>query len=289
MDIGSHIANVQRPGYSTDGGAKAGYEQLTEPDGIRLPFGALNARAPLRFNLIVPAHPQSTAKVVSCGVHAQPNCSALVEHLRSFVWLETPVMASVLILLTCSLLVFQVTGYCGPLTSFETAPCSVFSREPGYELREYPGGQLVELSIENSTFEAATFAGFFRLASYLNGDNRHDVQVPIVLPFMVQPASSVDGYRVGLYLPRSVGDAPSPRDRSMRIREAHRSIQAVIGPFPAFAINETNYLHNTRQLMRFLQRDGLRYNPSSVIYAAYINPADLLTIHQEVHLQVLFD
>lgn len=68
----------------------------------------------------------------------------------------------------------------------------------------------MESVIANSSFEAATFTGFYRCFNFISGKNSEDMKIEMTGPVHIKPVPQANGYSVGFFVPsRSVQQKPS--------------------------------------------------------------------------------
>jgi len=179
---------------------------------------------------------------------------------------------------------------CGPQISIETPACDFVGEGNGYELRKYPEGEIwVETLVENSTFDSATFTGFYRCFFFISGRNSKSMKIEMTAPVHITPVPTENGYKIGFFVPsrfKSVNDLPQPSDPKVKFYEPKGAVTAVIGPFGGFP-TATDYEAKFAELKKALVKDGLKFDESSVVYAGYSSPFEFRNRKQEVHVNIV--
>ncbi|KAJ7562192.1 hypothetical protein O6H91_03G058200 [Diphasiastrum complanatum] len=179
---------------------------------------------------------------------------------------------------------------CGPQLSIETPACEVVDKRDGYELRKYPAGQIwVETLVANTSYLVATSVGFYRCFFYISGQNSESEQIEMTAPVHIQPAPEADGYKIAFFAPsrfKSVHDLPRPLDPNVRFSVPEASMYAVLGPFGGFP-GESEYSKKWQKLKEALEKDKVTFHESTVLYAGYSSPFEIINRKQEVHVQVV--
>lgn len=179
---------------------------------------------------------------------------------------------------------------CGPQVSIETPQCSVVEKRDTYELRDYNVKEIwVETLVPNSTFEMASFTGFYRCFNFISGKNSKNMKIEMTGPVHIKPTPDANGYKVAFFVPsrfKSVNDLPTPSDPKVHFYEPEKAVTAVIGPFGGFPTNK-DYEAKFEELKKALDKDGLKYNESTVTYAGYSSPFQFKNRKQEVHVDLV--
>ncbi|CAK9208415.1 unnamed protein product [Sphagnum jensenii] len=179
---------------------------------------------------------------------------------------------------------------CGPQISIETPACDVVGKGNGYELRKYPDAQIwVETLVENSTYNLATSIGFVRCFLFISGGNSKNMEIEMTGPVHITPVLSEAGYKTGFFVPsrfKSVNDLPTPRDPKIKFNVHKEAVMAVIGPFGGFP-GDFDYEAEFSQLKKYLDKDGLKYDESSAVFAGYSSPFEIRNRQQEVHVKIV--
>lgn len=81
----------------------------------------------------------------------------------------------------------------------------------------------------------------------------------------------------------SAGDLPRPTNPSVEFVVTEETVQAVIGPFGGFP-SDSDYKKKWQQLKSELDKEGIGYDESSVVYAGYSSPFEIFNRKQEVHV-----
>jgi hypothetical protein len=91
---------------------------------------------------------------------------------------------------------------CGPQIPIETPTCDFLGEGNGYELRKYPEGEIwVETLVGNSTFDSATFTGFYRCFFFISGRNSKSMKIEMTAPVHITPVPTKNGYKIGFFVP----------------------------------------------------------------------------------------
>lgn len=85
---------------------------------------------------------------------------------------------------------------------------------------------------------------------------------------------------------KTVNDLPTPSDPSVHFYQPGGALKAVIGPFGGFP-TEKDYEAKFAELKKALDKDGLKYDESTIIYAGYSSPFQFRGRQQEVHVNVV--
>ncbi|CAM6127567.1 unnamed protein product [Calypogeia fissa] len=176
---------------------------------------------------------------------------------------------------------------CGPQLSIETPKCKVVEKRDGYELRSYPKGQIwVQAVVEDSSYTVATVVGFYRCFYFISGQNEKKMAIEMTGPVLIKPVPEKSGYSISFFAPSrfaSPDDLPKPNDANLKFVETEETIQAVIGPFGGFP-TASDYTKKWEELKSKLDKDGVKYDESTVVYAGYSSPFEIFNRKQEVHV-----
>jgi hypothetical protein len=179
---------------------------------------------------------------------------------------------------------------CGPQVDIETPACTVVESKSGYELRKYPEGEIwVETVVEDSTFESASFTGFYRCFNFISGKNSEGMKIEMTGPVHITPVPKSKGYSIGFFVPsrfKSINDLPIPSDPKVHFYQPKGAVKAVIGPFGGFP-SDKDYEEKFAELKQSLANDGLKYDESTVVYAGYSSPFQFRNRKQEVHVNII--
>lgn len=83
-----------------------------------------------------------------------------------------------------------------------------------------------------------------------------------------------------------MNDLPKPTDPNVHFYQPEGALKAVIGPFGGFPTDK-DYEAKFAKLKKALQKDGLKYDESSVVYAGYSSPFQFRGRQQEVHVNIV--
>jgi hypothetical protein len=179
---------------------------------------------------------------------------------------------------------------CGPQIPIETPACYFLGEGNGYEIRKYPEGEIwVETLVENSTFDSASFTGFYRCFFFISGRNSKSMKIEMTAPVHITPVPTENGYKIGFFVPsrfKSVNDLPQPSDPKVKFYEPKGAVTAVIGPFGGFP-TASDYEAKFAELKKALVKDGLKFDESSVVYVGYSSPFEFRNRKQEVHVNIV--
>jgi hypothetical protein len=138
-------------------------------------------------------------------------------------------------------------------------PFKIERQDGDFELRDYPGFTVAETRVEGN-FDAASRAGFRRVAGYIFGGNQgadgSPVKISMTAPVTVEPVGQ-EAWRLHFVMPDDarLNGLPRPADPNVTLREVPRHRMAVVrfGGFTTeSAINE-----NTQRLREWLTAQGL--------------------------------
>ncbi|KAG0586211.1 hypothetical protein KC19_2G072300 [Ceratodon purpureus] len=183
----------------------------------------------------------------------------------------------------------EEAGSCGPQLEIATPACKVVETRKEYELRKYNTEIWVETLVGNSTFESATSTGFYRCFDFISGKNSEGMKIEMTSPIHITPAPHTNGYKVAFFVPsrfKAVKDLPTPQDSEVHIYQSKGAVKAVIGPFGGFP-SDKDYEAKAAELKKALDKDGLKYDETTVLYAGYSSPFQFRNRKQEVHVNVV--
>lgn len=135
---------------------------------------------------------------------------------------------------------------------------SVERRDGDFELRDYPGFTVAETRIEGD-FDAASRAGFRRVAGYIFGGNQKEdggsVKIAMTAPVTVEPAGQ-EAWRLHFVMPEDARQTglPKPLDPTVNLREVPRHRMAVVR-FSGFT-TEAAITEQTRRLRDWMAAQG---------------------------------
>eukprot|EP00897_Mesotaenium_endlicherianum_P010361 jgi/Mesen1/9353/ME000061S08797 len=180
-------------------------------------------------------------------------------------------------------------GKCGPSVTIETPACQVIEKAEGYELRNYPEGQMWATTLlANSSYRASTYKGFFRCFYYISGKNEQAAKVEMTGPVRIKPVPEANGYSIGFFVPSNYTKetVPTPIDPTVEIYSPPATTKAVLGPFGGFP-DDYVYQQKWAALKALLDRDGVKYDESTVLYAGYSGPFTFANRKQEVWVDIV--
>jgi len=179
---------------------------------------------------------------------------------------------------------------CGPQVDIETPSCTVVEKRSKYELRKYSDSEIwVESLVANSSYELATFTGFYRCFNFISGENSKKEKIEMTGPVHITPVPDSNGYTIGFFVPsrfKTVNDLPTPTDKKLHFYQPGGVLKAVIGPFGGFPTGK-DYKAKFADLKAALDKDDLKYDESTVVYAGYSSPFQFRGRKQEVHVTVV--
>ncbi len=121
----------------------------------------------------------------------------------------------------------------GVASAVEEPPHRVATRNGNFEIRDYPGLLVAEVTVPGDRNSAA-YAGFRKLARFIFGANARKQSIEMTAPViearadgamtasaLVGPEGSSAGWVIRFVMPRgfSLADVPKPDDLSIRLRE----------------------------------------------------------------------
>lgn len=178
---------------------------------------------------------------------------------------------------------------CGPDVTIEAPACTVLEKKEGYELRNYPEGEMWATAfLPNRTFQQAGRDGFFKCFYFISGKNDAGEKIEMTAPVKIIPEPAVDGYSVAFFVPSTFTPktVPKPLDPAVKIVISPAAKKAVIGPFGGF-ISDELFEGKWEELKALLESDGTKYDAKSVIYLGYSGPFTYRHRKQEVWVDVL--
>ncbi|XP_024394369.1 uncharacterized protein [Physcomitrium patens] len=171
---------------------------------------------------------------------------------------------------------------CGPKVGIETPKCKVILKKRDYELRRCNSKEIwVETMLENSTYESATITGFYRCTNSLGFE--------ITAPVYITPVPRSNGYKVAFFVSsriKNVNDLPTSTDPEVYFYRPEGAVKAVLGPFGGFPTDK-DYAAKVVELKKALDRDGLKYDEKSTLFADYSSPLQFRNRKQEVHVNII--
>lgn len=163
-----------------------------------------------------------------------------------------------------------------PAMAVAEPPFAVERRDGDFELRDYPGFTVAETRVEGD-FDAASRAGFRRVAGYIFGGNQKEdgasVKISMTAPVTVEPAGQ-ESWRLHFVMPDDArqNGLPRPLDPSVSLREVPRHRMAVVR-FGGFT-TEGAITEQTRRLREWVAAQGLAIS-GEVQIARYNDPFTL--------------
>ena len=130
-----------------------------------------------------------------------------------------------------ALAAFMLLG--GVASAVEEAPHRVAARDGDFEIRDYPGLSVAEVTMPGDRNSAA-YAGFRKLAGFIFGANSRKQKIDMTAPViearadgammtsaLAEPAGSSPGWVIRFVMPPgfSLAALPKPDDPSIRLRE----------------------------------------------------------------------
>ncbi|GBG73482.1 hypothetical protein CBR_g16823 [Chara braunii] len=198
---------------------------------------------------------------------------------------------------------------CGPvIPSLETPECHVQADGTGYQLRKYPAGRFWTVAtVRNAlNYDLALLKGFLACFNYISGHNSRNEVIEMTGPVRIQPldvkTSSSDvktsgsdvktsaSFKVAFFVPakyKSLDDLPLPTDPSViSFEEFTPGVKAVYGPFGGFPDDKV-YFKKWDKLKAALDKDGVKYDESTLMFAGYSSPFEFINRKQEVWVDVI--
>lgn len=155
-------------------------------------------------------------------------------------------------------------------------PFSVDRQDGDFEIRTYPGFTVAETRVDGD-FDAASRAGFKRVAGYIFGGNQgpdgKPVRIAMTAPVTVEPAGG-EAWRLHFVMPEDAlrSGLPTPGDPSVSLREVPRHRMAVVR-FGGFT-TEGSISQHTARLREWISQQGLEAAGEAQI-ARYNDPFTL--------------
>jgi hypothetical protein len=84
---------------------------------------------------------------------------------------------------------------------------------------------------------------------------------------------------------KSVKDLPTPQDPEVQFYQPRAAVKAVIGPFGGFPTDK-DYQAKFGELKKALDKDGVKYDDKTALYAGYSSPFQFRNRKQEVHVTI---
>eukprot|EP00244_Chara_vulgaris_P005170 TRINITY_DN2059_c0_g3_i1.p1 TRINITY_DN2059_c0_g3~~TRINITY_DN2059_c0_g3_i1.p1 ORF type:complete len:383 (+),score=88.66 TRINITY_DN2059_c0_g3_i1:66-1214(+) len=191
---------------------------------------------------------------------------------------------------------------CGPvIPALETPDCHVEADHgQGYQLRKYPSGRFWTVAtVKNAlNYDLAVLKGFLACFNYISGHNSRNEVIEMTGPVRIQPldvkmsTSNVKtvAYKIAFFVPakyKTLEDLPLPTVPSIiSFEEFTPGVKAVYGPFGGFPDDKV-YLKNREKLKAALDKDGIKYDESTLMFAGYSSPFEFLNRKQEVWVDVI--
>ena len=193
---------------------------------------------------------------------------------------------------------WTLSGYLST-RGIETLRYTVLQKADGYEVREYPGHVVAEITLPGG-FHETMYAGFRKVADYIFGNNSPEQKIamtapviheksetiPMTAPVLHEPAPSSGAYTLSFVMPSSyaMNALPKPNNPDVRLREVQKTRMAVLA-FSGYA-SERRTANKTAQLQDSLRRAGV-HSVGGPVLAQYDPPwTPPYMRHNEIQIQI---
>ncbi|KAM9798123.1 heme-binding protein 2 [Neosynchiropus ocellatus] len=155
-----------------------------------------------------------------------------------------------------------------------------------YEIRIYAESKWVSTTLTGMSMDEASYAGFRKLFSYIQGSNQNKTKVDMTAPVTcrVDPGAGPaceSNFTVSFYVPEEFqADPPAPTDSSVFI-ESRKEFTAYVRTFGGFAKEEMKK-KELLNLLESLRRDGVPFVEQPYYTAGYDSPFKLANRRNEV-------
>ncbi|CAJ1078404.1 heme-binding protein 2-like [Xyrichtys novacula] len=155
-----------------------------------------------------------------------------------------------------------------------------------YEIRTYHATKWVSTTLKGMQMDPALSAGFRRLFSYIQGNNKNKVKVEMTAPVSgrVDPGAGPaceSQFTVSFYIPEEHQEnPPEPSDPEVFV-EHRKEFTAYVRTYGGFS-NENTKQQELLKLLESLQRDGVPYIDHPYYVCGYDSPFKLTNRRNEV-------
>ncbi|XP_069097969.1 heme-binding protein 2-like [Pleurodeles waltl] len=168
----------------------------------------------------------------------------------------------------------------------EVAECFTFSvlcNTTEYEARQYPPSVWVGTRV-TASFTRAKLTGFWRLLSYIQGQNEVGVKLEMTAPVITKVPLGPDvekEYTIYFLLPLAFQEAPPLPSSSDVFLSRFPQMVLYVRSFGGWIVNSNRDLHS-QTLATSLERNSESFNPNYYYTAGYNSPMKLFNRHNEI-------
>ena len=167
-----------------------------------------------------------------------------------------------------------------------------------YEIRKYNQNYWVSTNEQTASFEQALKICFYRLFSYIDGENEQKIKIPMTAPVRMKIESfknqsfAKTNFSESFYLPfkyqpwsREHARVPNPIDPQVVMEKSEQERFAVLS-FGGF-VNDQKVVQYASILRDALDVDKIKYDNSHYFYAGYDPPYRLVSRHNEIWIKLI--
>ena len=154
--------------------------------------------------------------------------------------------------------------------AIETPKYQTIIKEGKYEIRIYDPMIIAKTSVESNYSDAAS-AGFRRIANYIFGGNKKQMNIAMTAPVILNTPGSKNSYDILFVMPRkhSLDDLPLPNYDNVKLLTTNLGKTAVL-PFGGWA-TENRAVYYKNKLQKFINKNDYEIL-SDYMVAQYNSP-----------------
>lgn len=112
-------------------------------------------------------------------------------------------------------------------TLLETPKYKVIKKEDPYEIRKYEP-MIIARTRVSSDYKKATYTGFRRIANYIFGENKKNMEIAMTAPVLSNSPVDVDSeYEIAFVMPSSYQKENLPKPNNINVEIMNRSLDLV--------------------------------------------------------------
>ena len=169
---------------------------------------------------------------------------------------------------------------------------TIKSKGDGYEERCYEESTWATTSIQAPHTQKTSFRPMFQtLFKYISGENDQKVKIPMTVPVLVAMKMSTDkndslDVKMHFFVPPTNLTIPKPTSDAVKIL-SYPKVCTYVRVFGGYQMEiNKNLLYQRKKLTNALDKAGLKYQESLMVYAGYDSPWKVFHRHNEIMLGV---
>ena len=142
------------------------------------------------------------------------------------------------------------------IMAIETPDYKLIERNGNFEIREYRSFVIAKTKVQND-YKEATSTGFRRIANYIFGGNKQNLNIAMTAPVISSVPNAKDTYEIFFVMPKKhiLSSLPTPNSNTVQVESHHLGKTAVI-KFGGWATkSRTNFYK--KELGKIINEHGL--------------------------------